>query len=132
MVEHNTILSRGWALVKLAGDPSTGFVFRDNVARHNDYGVTGDNVGYGGRALDTYTPAAVFTGNLIAREFNAPPNTEEVYPPGNKFPASLKEVLSNADAGDYRLKPNSKFRRSASDGRDAGCDFDQLEAATKG
>ncbi|MCA1816671.1 MAG: right-handed parallel beta-helix repeat-containing protein [Acidobacteria bacterium] len=129
--EHNTILSRGWALVKLDGDPSTGFVFRDNVARHNDYGVTGNSVGYGARALETYAPGAVFTGNVIAREFNAPWNTEQVYPPGNKFPASLKEVLAGVDAGDYRVKPNSKYKRSASDGRDAGCDFDQLEAATK-
>lgn len=131
-VEHNTVLSRGWALVKLDGDPSTGFVFRDNIARHNDYGVTGNNVGYGLRALETYAPGGVFAGNLIAREFNAPWNTEQVYPPGNRYPQSLKDVLdADAATGYFRLKPNSKFTRSASDGRDPGCDTDALEAAMK-
>jgi hypothetical protein len=132
VVEHNTIINRGGALIKLAGDPTTGFVFRDNLARHNDYGVTGDSVGYGTRAFETYAPGAIFTGNVIAKEFDAPWNTEIVYPAGNKFPASLKDVgFEDATAGNYRLKPNSKFKRAASDGRDAGCDFDQLEAALK-
>jgi hypothetical protein len=131
-VEHNTILSRGWALVKFAGDPSTGFVFRDNVARHNDYGVTGDSVGYGLRALETYAPGGVFTGNVIAREFNAPWNAEQVYPPGNKYPQSLKDVLdADAATGYSRLKPNSRFKRAASDGRDPGCDLEALEAAMR-
>ncbi|MCA1629390.1 MAG: hypothetical protein LC774_03280 [Acidobacteria bacterium] len=131
-VEHNTILNRGWALVKLDGDPSTGFVFRDNVARHNDYGVTGNSVGYGNRALETYAPGGLFVGNLIAREFNAPWNTEQVYPPGNKYAQSLKDVLDADPAtGYFRLKPNSKFRRAASDGRDPGCDTEALEAAMK-
>jgi hypothetical protein len=130
VVEHNTILNRGGALIKLDGDASTGFVFRDNVARHNDYGVTGNSVGYGARAFETYAPGAIFTGNVIAKEFGAPWNTEIVYPSGNKFPASLKDVgFEDAATGNYRLKPNSKFKRAASDGRDAGCDFDQLEAA---
>jgi hypothetical protein len=28
--------------------------------------------------------------------------------------------------GDYRLAPDSPFRRRATDGKDIGCDFDEL------
>ncbi len=129
MVEHNTVVQTG-TISKSGGEASTGYVFRDNIVRHNEYGVHGDGRGYGMPAIEAYMPGAQFVRNVIVKEANAPWNTEQVYPPGNWFPATLRDVGFIDLAGrNYRLGANSRYRRAATDGKDVGCDIDQLEAA---
>src|SRR4030095_4708924 len=43
-VEHNTVLQTGQTIIT-DYDPSFGFVYRNNITRHNQYGIFGS--GYG-------------------------------------------------------------------------------------
>ncbi|MBA3711403.1 MAG: right-handed parallel beta-helix repeat-containing protein, partial [Pyrinomonadaceae bacterium] len=78
-IEHNTILQVG-NLTKVWGAQATGFVFRNNLARHNQYGFFGDSAGFGTVALTTYFPGAIFTRNLMTKESGALWNVETFYP----------------------------------------------------
>jgi len=53
-------------------------------------------------------------------------------PKENHAPGKLEEVGFVNPKQDYRLSPNSKFKRAASDKKDIGADIDAVEAATKG
>ncbi|HEX5705698.1 MAG TPA: hypothetical protein VFX96_00265 [Pyrinomonadaceae bacterium] len=122
-VEHNTVMHDG-NITKAWGDPIRRFVFKDNLLRHNDYGIIGDGLGPGAKSIERYFPAAVFAGNVI---IGAP---EHLYPPRNFYPSSTAEVrFANLSNGDFRLAPSSPFKGRATDGRDPGCDFSQLPTA---
>ena len=131
-VEHNTILQLG-SIVKAWGPPGKNLVFRNNLARHNEYGFFGDSVGSGTAALKTYFPGAIFTGNLMTKESGAQWNVDTIYPAGNFFPETLDKVgFVNRAAGDYRLSASSPYRGTGAGGLDLGCDFDALNAALGG
>jgi hypothetical protein len=124
-VDHNTVLHTG-NITKAWGEPNAGFVFTNNLLSHNEYGVMGDGQSPGLRTIQTYFPGAVFRGNVIAGA------DSRLYPPGNFFPPALEAVrFAEAAAGDFRLLPASPFRGRATDGKDVGCDFAALEAASK-
>jgi hypothetical protein len=59
----------------------------------------------------------------------------EGFPKGNPS-ANLAEAgfinFAGGNGGDYRLSPQSKFKHSASDGKDPGADIDAIETATHG
>ncbi|MBA3440820.1 MAG: right-handed parallel beta-helix repeat-containing protein [Pyrinomonadaceae bacterium] len=130
-VEHNTILQLG-NIAKAWGPPGKNLVFRNNLSRHNEYGFHGDSVGTGTPALKTYFPGSIFTGNLMTKEPGAQGNVETLYPAGNFFPETLDKVgFVNLRAGDYKLQAASRYKRATKNGRDVGCDFDALIAATK-
>jgi hypothetical protein len=125
-VEHNTVLHAG-NVMTAAVAPTAGFVFRNNLMAHNDYGIFGDAVGYGTPAISQYFPGGVFERNLIA---GAP---DWRYPAGNFYPASLDEArFVNRAARNYRLASDSPYRNAGTDGKDLGCDFDALAAALGG
>jgi hypothetical protein len=118
IVDHNTIISPDAAGVVAAdGPPIRGFVFTNNVARHNRYGILGTGKGVGMEAIKTFFPDAVITRNVFAD------NSERyAYPPGNDFPSAREfeaQFVDYAD-GDFSLKPASKWRRAGSDGKDLG------------
>jgi hypothetical protein len=122
-VDHNTVDQKG-NITKAWGLAVVGFVFTNNVVAHNDYGLIGDDRSPGLPTIETYFPGGVLRGNVIAGAL------ERLYPPGNFFPPSFAAVrFTDPSAGDYRLRPDSPFRRRATDGKDVGCDFAALEAA---
>jgi hypothetical protein len=124
-VDHNTVLHTG-NITKAWGEPNAGFVFTNNLLSHNEYGVMGDGQSPGLRTIETYFPGAVFRGNVIAGA------EARLYPPGNFFPPALEAVrFAEAAAGDFRLTAASPFRGRATDGKDVGCDFAALEAASR-
>jgi hypothetical protein len=126
VVRHNTIMQTG-NIVTAYGAPSAGFVFADNIAWHNDYGITGDSRAPGMSTIDTYFPRALIRNNLIIGA-NA-----DTYPAGNLYPAQFsKQNFADRTRGNYRLAASSPYRGRGTDGRDPGCDFDALEAATAG
>ena len=97
-VERNLVLQTGRVLsVYGSGDRRTspGFVFRDNVVRHNRYGMLGDAVGTGRVALRRFLPDAVVRGNVFA----GGPSGD--YPEGNEFlpPTALDDVLIEGEGG---------------------------------
>jgi hypothetical protein len=128
VIEHNTAFQTG-VIIMADGAPNTGFVYRDNIAPHNEYGVFGSGFGVGLPALAQYFPNAVFEYNVLAGQ----PGYSTLYPPRNFFPTTLADVgFSDLAAGDYRLAPLSPYKNSGSDGTDIGADIDAVNAATAG
>ena len=122
VIEHNTISQSGHIVLAYGGTkqepkPIMGFVFRDNLIRHNQYGVLGSDHAIGEDSLRAYFPDSVFESNVIAG------GDERRYPKGNTFIANdeFDGTFVNAAAGDYRLK-NERLRGKGSDGRDVGAD----------
>jgi hypothetical protein len=119
--DHNTIFHSG-ALIVADGSPSPGFVFRNNVARNNLYGVMGSNRSPGLDSLGFYFPRCDFKKNVIA---GVPP--EITYPADNFLPSHLNRVgFVNLAGGDYRLAAASPYKKAGADGKDVGCDFNAL------
>ncbi|HKG14357.1 MAG TPA: hypothetical protein VKB12_13600, partial [Pyrinomonadaceae bacterium] len=128
-VDHNTVLHTG-SLVLVYGPASTGFVFTNNVARHNSYGVIGQDHGPGSETLRAFMPGAVFRRNVVAGASEGYPY---FYPADNFYPSELmKAGFANFAGGDYRLAAASPYRGRATDRADVGCDMEALEAATAG
>jgi len=132
-VNHNTILHTGNVIMaygQRAGKPLPipGFRFTNNLAAHNTYGIFGNGVGVGARAIEVYFPDGVIRSNVLAG------GQASRYPPGNFFPSVPQFVADFVDAaaGDYRLSPRSAYRRSGTDGADLGLSFDLLNRALEG
>ncbi len=111
-IEHNTVVQSGNILMAYGGSkdsPETipGVVFRDNLIRHNSYGVIGADRGVGIDTLDAYFPGIVFSTNGIAG------GESRRYPSGNQFvdEREFDSQFMNASGGDYRLRANSRFRQ---------------------
>jgi hypothetical protein len=131
VVEHNTVLQTGNVITAYGGTRETPsaaerFVFRDNIALHNANGVIGQSLAAGNDTLAKYFPGAAFSGNVLAGGAAAR------YPAGNTFPTVewLMQQFVNPDDRDYRLRPASTLRQSASDNRDAGASITAVVAAT--
>ncbi len=126
-VEHNTILQSGNIIEAYGGTPDApatvaSFVFRDNVVRHNEYGVHGQNRAVGEDTLTTFFPGAVFTSNVIGG------GDERRYPAGNRFidAADLERQFTDPAQGDFELKRGSRLHGAGSDGRDPGANVSAL------
>ena len=105
--------------------PITGLRFRNNLVRHNQYGVHGSDRAPGADTLRSYFPGAVFQSNGIGG------GDASRYPAGNVFlsEAEFESQFANAAAGDFRLRSNSRFRGAASDKQDLGADIGALAVA---
>jgi hypothetical protein len=128
--EHNTVIQSGNILMAYGGtrdapDTIARVVFRDNLVRHNEYGVHGADRAIGMDTLEAYFPGIVFATNGIAG------GESRRYPSGNQFVSEddFEHQFVDAEGGDYRLKAGSRFRRAASDGRDIGADVTGLMQA---
>jgi GDP-mannose 6-dehydrogenase len=122
-IEHNTALHSG-NVITADGAASPGFVFRDNLVRHNAYGIFGSGAGVGAAALRVYFPGAEVRRNVIAG------GHAEDYPPDNFFPPALDGVLV-VERGAARLAPGSAYATAASDGHAVGADPDAIAAALR-
>jgi hypothetical protein len=120
MVRHNTTLQTG-SIVFADGRRSPGFVFTDNIAPENRYGVIGTGTGTGLPTLQRYFPDYSLTGNVIIG------GSTVDYPAGNYFPASMDAVgfVDPVDS-DFRLGSSSPYKDQATDGTDIGADADSL------
>ncbi|HEU4765787.1 MAG TPA: hypothetical protein VFS77_00395, partial [Pyrinomonadaceae bacterium] len=130
-ISNNTHFQRG-NIMTLHGDPSPGFVYKNNLTVRDSrgYGVKGDASGEGTVALAAFTPGAQFVNNVIVGA-NA-----SLYPGNNSYPSSLSEVgLVNPEGGDFRLSPKSRYRaaggQSGGQKPAVGCDFDLLPKPSK-
>ena len=129
VVEHNTVSHTGTVITvygKRDGAPAVveGFIFRDNLMRHNTYGVKGDSVALGSATLDAYFRGLVFAHNVLAG------GRSSQYPAGNFFP-TVDEFMAgfvNAAGANFALVPGSPFRAAASDGTAVGADVARLSA----
>jgi hypothetical protein len=129
-IEHNTVSQSGNIIQAYGGTteqpaPVAGFVFRDNLVRHNEFGVIGASRGVGVNSLEAFFPEAVFVSNTIAG------GDARRYPKGNTFVAAdeFESTFVNPSGGDFRLKPGSRARGAASDGKDVGADVTAIAQA---
>ncbi|HEV3216576.1 MAG TPA: VCBS repeat-containing protein [Vicinamibacterales bacterium] len=120
-VDHNTVIQEpapGFLLgiVFVSGPPVTGFVFTNNLTRHNSYGIIGDNHGPGNDTINAYFSAPRILSNVIADGDPAR------YPAGNLFPASayFRAQFVSYAGGDYRLRSDSPWKNAGTDGLDLG------------
>lgn len=133
VVEHNTVSHAGH-VVAVYGAPGRniavvdGFLFRDNLMRHNTYGVKGNDVAVGMQTLSAYFSNLTFERNALA---GGDPSR---YPVGNYFPsiAEFEASFRNAPAGDFTLVPGSPFATAASDGTALGADVARVDALVNG
>lgn len=124
-IKHNTAFQSG-PLIMADGAPTSGLVHRDNITMEGN-GVLGTGTSVGIDTLNTYFPDAVYTGNVQIGGNLA------LYPLGNHFPATVDEVgFENWSEGEYRLVDSSPYKNISADGKDAGADFNALEAAIMG
>lgn len=125
IIDHNTGLQDGHVILA-DGKSHTGFVFRNNIVPHAQYGITGTGTGTGIPTLSRYFPGAIIQKNVFAGGEHAQ------YPKGNFFPASLERVkFVNRATGDYRLAYTSQAKKAGTDGKDLGADFAGLAEAIK-
>lgn len=123
-VDHNTVMHSG-NIVTVYGRPTEEFVFRNNLIRHNTYGIKGDSRPTGLETLKTFFPGAVVTHNVFAE------GPQGQYPSGNLFPSHAVWVAQFRDyyGGEYELTATSIYRRAGSDGADLGADYGLLRRA---
>jgi len=114
--DHNTVLHSNHVILAYSA-ACQNFVFKNNIANHNEYGIYGDGYGSGNAAIAQYFPGSTILKNVIA---GANSNS---YPTDNFYPALLDLEASG------RLKPDSLYLTSATDGTAVGCDFDALALA---
>ena len=126
VADHNTVLHSG-NVITADGRPHTGFVFTNNIAPHNLYGVIGTNHGPGNDSLNVYFPVREFRRNVI------PGASPTSYPGDNFYPAGIGDVgFTNLSGGNYRLSRSSPYKNAGTDGKDVGADIPSVERATCG
>src|SRR5262247_3881065 len=120
-IDHNTIFHSG-SLIFFDGAPGAGFIFRNNIARNNLYGVLGSDHSPGLDSLGVYFPGCDFKKNVIVE---VPP---EIRYPADNFLPHLLSLVNFVDlaGGDYRLSPTSPYKNAGTDGKDVGCDLNAL------
>lgn len=127
VVDHNTVFHGEHAVLADDG-ASTGFVFTNNLLKHNTYGILGAGTASGTGTLNTYFPGAVVKRNVLAG------GRASSYPPDNYFP-SVTEFFAqfvNYSGGNYRLISTSPYLGKATDGKAIGADIGALTAAQGG
>lgn len=133
-VAHNTVQQAG-NIITAYSAPSRNFIFRDNIAQFNRYGIVclTDSSGCGPENMFCVCfPGGAFKGNVIADNLGAAAGDDmgSKYPSGNYFVGSYQRIgFTDFAHGDWRLGAGSKTRRRGSDGRDPGVDLDALIAA---
>src|SRR5262249_53886457 len=63
-VDHNTAFQSG-NIITADGAPSQNFIFRNNIAPHNTYGVIGTGHGPGNSSIQFFFPGSIFKRNVI-------------------------------------------------------------------
>jgi hypothetical protein len=108
---------------RVTGGPVVGFVFTNNLMKHNAYGIFGSGQAYGNGSLAYYAPGAVVQRNVLASD----KAVASRYPADNQFPtvAAFMAKFVNPASNDYRLIGSSAYIDGGLDGRDQGCAFQE-------
>ncbi|MDQ4120844.1 MAG: hypothetical protein M3209_05315 [Acidobacteriota bacterium] len=130
-VAHNTVLNDG-NIITAHGEPNIRFSFRYNILTHNDYGLFGDAAGVGAAMIEKHLPKSIFINNVIVNNRGIPAG-EMAIPPRNFAVQAFPDVgFLDFKTGDFSLKPGSRFKGKAENGKDLGCDLAALKAAVAG
>jgi hypothetical protein len=132
-IDHNTVMHDGNIIsfysgqyttltgARVTGGPILGFVFTNNLLKHNTYGIFGSGQAYGNGTLAYYTPGAIVMRNVMATNSSIASR----YPPDNQFPtvAAFLANFQNPGAQNYRLVAGSPYINAGLDGKSIGCDI---------
>jgi hypothetical protein len=124
-IDHNTA-SHTSNIITADGAPNTGFVFTNNIAPHNEYGVIGSGHSVGNDSLSYYFPGCQFLKNVIIA------GQSSIYPASNFFPQLAEVGFVDTAAANYRLLSSSAYKNAGTDGLDIGANQDNIEAAIGG
>lgn len=131
-VDHNTVQQTG-NIITSYGEPSTNFVFSNNIVQYNQYGIS--------CSIGTPCPDVPFChcfprgkvkGNIIADNANLAASypIDKAFPLGNFVVGSYAIVgFTDYVHGKWQLASSSKVRGRATDGKDPGVDFALLDAS---
>jgi len=133
-IDHNTVMHQGNVItfysgsyinssgVKQTAGPIVGFVFTNNLVKHNAYGIFGSGQAFGNGSINYYTTGSIIRRNVLAG------GLASRYPVDNFFPtvAVFLAGFVNAPGDDYRLLSSSPYLGAGTDGLDLGCSFGAL------
>jgi hypothetical protein len=130
-IERNTVFHDGMAIRVYGGREGheiTGVVIRDNVHKHNAWGVKGDGTNSGNPTLARYMPGVVFERNVLAG------GPAAQYPSGNYFPSvgEFEAQFVNPAAHNFAFVPGSIFRSAGQDGVPVGADLTAMDRVMNG
>jgi len=121
-IDHNTAFQSGTLLLGDRG-PHTRFVFENNIALLNEYGIHGSGAGTGTPALDKFFPGFVVRRNLLIG------GDASKYPRDNFFPETLSDVgVIEQTVDAYRVTLAARYAGTATDGLDPGADIAALRS----
>jgi PKD domain len=125
-IDHNTIESTG-TVVEVNGPAVSGFVYTNNISRHNTYGIIGQSYQSGLPTISKYFPSSVIKANVLAG------GKITSYPVGNYFPpaADFLTQFVSPTTEDYRLVSTSLYNNKGTDGKDIGADLGSLLLAQR-
>jgi PKD repeat protein len=123
-IDHNTVFHTS-NIVVIDDGQSQGFVFTNNLLKHNTFGIFGSGVGFGNPALSAYFPGAIVRRNVLAG------GKASLYPPDNFFPSvtTFYAQFVNYSAQNYALLAGSLYVGRATDGKNIGVDVGALTTA---
>src|SRR6266542_699278 len=125
-LDHNTSFQANNTYT-LYGEQSLSYVSTNNLTIENPWGIYGDGGYLGTAGLTKYTPSFVFNKNLMVGA------AATSNPAGNFYPTQVSEVgFTDFAGGNYALSPSSPYHNAATDSKDIGVDFVQLNAAQGG
>jgi hypothetical protein len=130
-IDRNTVIGDATP-VYVVPSQNPGFVFTNNIVKHQNGGIIGEGVG----PPDSYTKSlSPFTikGNALIGALEQYWDAETKYPKGNFFPRRYEDVgFIDFKSGNYRLAVNSSLKGKGVGGKDIGADVTAIEAATAG
>lgn len=125
IIENNTVINSG-SIAVAYGKPTSGFIFRGNIVFENEYGIFGDGIGSGKKAVDKYYPRGDVSSNAVIGGSSAN------YYGSNVYPNSLNQIgFVSPAAGDYQIRADSPFQKKGAGGKLIGANLDQKTVGGK-
>jgi len=123
-VDHNTVFHLT-NIVLIDNGQSQGFVFTNNLMKHNTYGIFGSGSGIGNATLSSYFPGASVHRNVLAG------GNSSLYPADNFFPSvdTFNAQFVSYSTQNYALVSGSPYIGKATDGKNIGVDVVALANA---
>lgn len=124
--KRNTIVSTDSSIVYAYGSLQIpGFVYTNNLAKHNKYGILGSGLTPGSPTIAKYFPSANVTCNVFAG------GPASAYPKPNAFPslADWSAAFVDPASGDYRLRAGSVIAGLVCNSLVPGVSFTALNTA---
>lgn len=107
-VSNNTALNRG-NIVTFHGTLPRGFLFRDNIVGHGEYGI------HGFPNVRSAAAGRTFFGNVVVNNRGVG-TSDTAFPPGNVFLPDFGAVgFADFKRGDFTLLPSSRYRGKGAD-----------------